>query len=114
MREEFLLNALVDYQIEPEDPTRTIPNPERRALDKEIRAARADLAKLEREYGPAAADNAEQRWPTMWGSKIANRRLGKKLRIARARITRLCEQRRDVAKRVEVRDLSECGVSRTS
>src|ERR1700736_7033955 len=24
--------ALVDYQIEPEDPTRTIPNPKRRAL----------------------------------------------------------------------------------
>jgi len=32
MREEFLLDALVDYRIEPEDPTRTIPNPERRAL----------------------------------------------------------------------------------
>jgi hypothetical protein len=30
MREEFLLDALVDYQIEPEDPTRTIPNPDRR------------------------------------------------------------------------------------
>ena len=44
MREEFLLDALIDYQIESEDPTRTIPNPERRALDKEIRAARADLA----------------------------------------------------------------------
>jgi transposase len=39
MREEFLLDALVDYQIEPEDPTRSIPNPERRALDKEIRTA---------------------------------------------------------------------------
>jgi transposase len=36
MREEFLLDALVDYRIEPEDPTRTIPNPERRAFDKEI------------------------------------------------------------------------------
>jgi len=39
MREEFLLDALVDYRIEPEDPTRTIPNPERRALDKQIRSA---------------------------------------------------------------------------
>ena len=35
MREEFMLDALVDYRIEPEDPTRTIPNPERRALDQE-------------------------------------------------------------------------------
>jgi hypothetical protein len=37
MREEFLLDALVDYRIDLEDPTRTIPNPERRALDKQIR-----------------------------------------------------------------------------
>jgi transposase len=107
MREEFLLDALIDYQIEPEDPTRTIPNPERRALDKEIHAARADLAKLEREYGAAAADNAEQRRPTMRGFKVAHGRLGKQLRTARARVAQLFEQRRDVPKRVEVRDLNE-------
>jgi transposase len=110
MREEFLLDALVDYRIEPEDPTRTIPNPERRALDKEISAARADLARLEREYGAAAADNAEQRRPTMRGFKIAHGKLGKQLRAARARVTNLIERRRDVLKRVEVRDLSEQAV----
>jgi len=59
MREEFLLDVLVDCQIEQEDPTRTIPNPERDALDKEMRVARADLAKLEREFVAAAANNAE-------------------------------------------------------
>ncbi len=107
MREEFLLDALVDYQIEPEDPTRTIRNPERRALDKEIRAARADLARLEREYGAAAADNAEQHRPTMRGFKAAHGRLGKQLRAARARVAQLSEQRHDVPKRVEVRDLNE-------
>jgi len=110
MREEFLLDALIDYQIEPEDPTRTIPNPERRALDKAIRAARADLAKLEREYGAAAADNAERRRPTMRGFKIANRRLGKQLRAARARVAQLFQQRRDVPKRVEIRDINEKAV----
>jgi len=110
MREEFLLDALVDYQIEPEDPTRTIPNPERRALDKEIRAARADVAKLEREFGAAAANNAEQRRPTMRGFKIAHGKLGKELRKARARVSRLFDQRRNVPKRVEIRDLSERAV----
>jgi hypothetical protein len=112
MREEFLLDALVDYRIEPEEPTRTIANPERRALDKEIRAARADLAKLEREYGAAATDNAEQRRPTTRGFKIAFAKLGKQLRAARARVARLIERRRDVLKRVEVRDLSERAVVR--
>jgi transposase len=107
MREEFLLDALVDYQIEPEDPTRIIPNPERRALDKEIRAARADLAKLEREFGAAAANNAEQRRPTMRGFKIAHSRLGNQLRKARAGVSQLFEKRRNVPKRVEVLDLNE-------
>jgi len=107
MREEFLLDALVDYQIEPEDPTRTVPNPERRALDKEIRAARTDLAKLEREFGAAAANNAEQRRPTMRGFKIAHSRLGKQLRKARARVSRLFDQRRNVPKRIEVRELNQ-------
>src|SRR5215469_5451436 len=107
MREEFLLDALVDYQIEPEDPTRTIPNPEHRALDKEIRAARADVARLECELGAAAANNAEQRRPTMRGFKIANARLGKQLRKALTHLTRLLKKRRDIPKRVEVRELSE-------
>ena len=107
MREEFLLDALVDYRIEPEDPTRTVPNPERRALEKQIRSARTELAKIEREYGAAAADNTEQHRPTMRGFKIAHGTLGKKLRAARARLARLTAQRREVPQRVEIRDLSE-------
>ena len=107
MREEFLLDALIDYQIEAEDPTRTIPNPERRALDKEMQAARADLAKLEREYGAAAAANAEQRRPTMRGFKIAHGKLGKRRRAARDRVAQLSAPRQNLPKRVEVRELNE-------
>ncbi len=106
MREEFLLDALVDYRIEAEDPTRTIPNPERRALDKQLRAARTELAQIEREYGAAAADNTEQRRPTMRGFKIAYGKLGKTLRAARARVARLIDKRRNVPQRLEIRDLS--------
>ena len=62
---------------------------------------RTDLAKFEREYGAAAADNTERRRPTMRGFKIAHRRVGKQLRTARARVAQLFEQRRDVPKRVE-------------
>ena len=110
MREEFLLDALVDYRIEPEDPTRTIPNPERRALDHEIRSARTELAGLEREYGAAAADNAEQQRPSMRGFKIAHSRLGMKLRTVRARLTTLIAKRRAIPQRVEIQDLSEGAV----
>jgi transposase len=110
MREEFLLDALVDYRIEPEDPTRTIPNPARRALDQQIRSARSELFAMEREYGAAVADNSEQQRRTMRGFKIAHGRLGKKLRAARTRLAKLIEQRRSVAQRVEIRDLSEGAV----
>lgn len=102
--------AGLDYRIEPEDPTRTIPNPKRRALDKQIRSARTELAAIEREYGAAAADNTEQQHPSMRGFKIAHSTLGKKLRAARARLARLIEQRREVPQRVEIRDLSENAV----
>jgi transposase len=110
MREEFLLDALVDYRIEPEDPTRTIRNPQRRALDKQARAARTDLAKLERQYGAAAADHAEQRRPTLRGFKLAHATLGKQLRAARARLARLLACRRGVPQHIEVRDLNERAV----
>src|SRR3970282_1108842 len=98
MREEFLLDALVDYQVEPDDPTRTVPNPERSVLDKEIRAARAELAQLEQRFRAAAADNPEGCRPTMRGFKIAHGKLGKELRSARGRLAMLIDQRRGLAR----------------
>jgi DNA-binding CsgD family transcriptional regulator len=106
MREEFLLDALCDYRVEPEDPTRTVPNPERRALDKEIRDARLELHQLEQAYGAAAADNTEGRRPTMRGFKIANAKIGKELRAVRDKIAKLRARRRPLPDRVEVKDLS--------
>jgi transposase len=107
MREEFLLDALVDYQVEPDDPTRTVPNPKRRALDKEIRSARAEVAKLEQAYGSAAVENPEAQRPTMRGFKIAHGKIGKKLRTSRQRLADLIARRRALPRRVEVRDVSE-------
>jgi transposase len=110
MREEFLLDALVDYHIEPEDPTRTVPNPERRTLDKQIRAARAELSEIERRYGAAAADNTEQSRPTKRGFQITFDKLGKQLRAARERLKKLTQKHRSVPARLEIRDLGEQAV----
>ena len=77
MREEFLLDALLDYRIEPEDPTRTIRNPERRVLDKQIRKARMAVAQAEREYGTAAAASTPPRKSAVRGFKTALAELGK-------------------------------------
>ncbi|MDQ2943827.1 MAG: helix-turn-helix domain-containing protein [Candidatus Dormibacteraeota bacterium] len=106
LREEFLLDALVDYQVEPDDPTRTVPSPERHALDTEIRAARAQVAELEQAYGAAAADNPERRRPTMRGFKIAHGKIGKHLRETRDCLAELLTRRRALPERVEVQDVS--------
>jgi hypothetical protein len=100
--EEFLIDALCDYQIEPADPTRSVPNPARRAIGKELKAARAALAKLEKEYGAAAVENSEDRRPTMRGFKIANGKLGKQIRAAMARVQKLEEKRSALEMRVPV------------
>jgi len=112
LREEYLLDALADYQVEPDDPTRTVPNPERRALDQDVRSARAAVAKLEQAYGAAAADNPEERRPTMRGFKTAHGEIGKPLRAARQRLAELLNRRREAPQRVEVGDLSDGAVVR--
>jgi DNA-binding CsgD family transcriptional regulator len=104
MREEFLIDALSSYGVEPDDPTRTVPNPTRRVLDKEIRAARAELAKLEQAFGAAAADNVERHRPTMRGFKIAHGKIGRQLRAARLRVASLRARQRKLPARIEVRE----------
>jgi transposase len=107
MREEFLLDALIDYRIESEDPTRTVRNPERRVLDKQIRTARVAVAQAEREYGTVAAASTPPRKAPMRGLKTALGKLGKKLRTARAHLSKLSNQRSTLPTRVEIRDLHE-------
>jgi hypothetical protein len=59
LREEYLIDALVDYQVEPDDPTRLVPNPARKALDKELRLARAAFTKLQERFGVMALDDVD-------------------------------------------------------
>src|SRR5580658_10483375 len=59
LREEYLIDALVDYQVQPDDPTRSVPNPARKALDKELRSARASLVKLKERFGAMALNHVD-------------------------------------------------------
>lgn len=51
MREEFALDALVDYDTEPDDAARDVPNPVWRGLDAQLRKARAELERLCARFG---------------------------------------------------------------
>jgi hypothetical protein len=63
IRQEYLIDALVDYQVEPDDPTRLVPNPARKALDKELRLARASFTKLQERFGVMALDYVDRDMP---------------------------------------------------
>jgi transposase len=53
IKAEYLIDALADYQIEPDDPHRSVPNPARKALEKEMRRTRSQLEKLRARYAEA-------------------------------------------------------------
>lgn len=103
--EEYAIDALADYEVEPADPTRTVPNPKRKEADKTLAEARAELAKLLKNLGAAAADNPEAKRPTMRGFKIAHGKLGKQIRALRDRILTLQQAQKAVEKRVPVVDV---------
>ena len=102
MRQEYLLDALVDYGVEPDDPARIVPNPERRRMDKEIAAVRQELAKLQRDYGAAAKEHQESKRPTLRGFKLANDLLGQKIRTARMRLDALMARKATMAAKIAV------------
>jgi hypothetical protein len=103
MLEEYALDALVDYETEPADSTRTVPNPKRKGLNKKLTAARAAVAELERQYGAAAVANSETERRTMRGFKIAiGTKIGRPLRVALATVERIEARRRQTPVRVAV------------
>jgi transposase len=102
MRDEFEIDALAEHAVEPDDPTRTVPNPARRDLDAQIKAARAEESKLAQKYGRAALDNPEAARPTARGFKIAHGKIGKALRAATDRVAELRVKRAALPERVPV------------
>jgi hypothetical protein len=85
MRQHFALDALVTYAVEPADPTRTVPNPQRKALARELASLQAELKTLEQQYGQRALRNPERRRPTMRGFTIATAAVGQQIRAHQAR-----------------------------
>jgi hypothetical protein len=102
LREEYLIDALVDYQVEPDDPTRSVPNPAWKKADREVKLARVALAKLEKTFGTAAIDNSENKRKTMRGFKIAFGKLGTQIRAARDYVAKLEAKRTALQKRAPI------------
>ena len=107
LREEYALDALVEYATVPDNPTREVPNPAWAALEAQLRQAFAQLDRLQAEYGLEAQMNLEKQCRTMRGFKIAHGKLGQDLRRACQRILQLEKRQKRVPRRVPVQATTE-------
>jgi hypothetical protein len=107
LREEYALDALVDYATEPADPTRTVPNPKRAELAAELHRAYAEVNQMVAEYGVAALQNEESVRRTMRGFKIANAQASKLILDRMKRIIDLEKRRAKTPTRVPVENVVE-------
>src|SRR5437867_5028204 len=105
MRQHFALDALVTYAVEPADPERSVPNPERKAVRKQRAEAHAALKTLEQQYGQRACTNHEGQRPTMRGFKIANADLSRDIRAHVAQCQALRARLAGLPERVAVKSL---------
>jgi len=106
LREEFALDALAQYAVAPDDPTREVPNPHWTAVDAQLRHAYARLDRLQAEYGLEAFTNLEEQRRTMRGFKIAQGKLGQQISDAWQRAQQLEARRNKVPRRVPVQSLT--------
>lgn len=107
LREEYALDALVDYAVQPADPQREVPNPIRQELDQKIRIAREELQRVAAELGAEALLNEESKRPSMRGFKIAHARMSTKVRHVLQRIIKLRSRRAKAPKRVPVVEVTQ-------
>lgn len=110
LRQEYALDALVDYQVEPANPERDVPNPARKALDKELAKARDELRRVRARYGIAAFANPEALRRTMRGFKNAHAHLGADIGAAMRRHATLEQRRAKMPARVPVGQVVEGAV----
>jgi len=104
-REEYAIDALVDYATEAEDPDRLVANPARRKMEKQLAKARAELRKIEAMHGKLAQKNRNRDRLSGRRVKLTRSELKAQLRQAQRRVERLLSRRDRLPKRVAVKAL---------
>ena len=100
MRQEFLIDALVDYEAEPDAPNRSVPNPVRKIVDKELRHARARYATLQEKYGSTALDYLEGRTSTFHTFTATEKKIQREIQEAADEIAKLTERQTSLPVRI--------------
>jgi hypothetical protein len=107
MRQEFLIDALVDYEAEPDDPDRSIPNPARKAINRELRNARARYTKLQEKYGATALDYLEGKTPIFRTFTTAEKEIYRQIREAADEVAKLAVRQKSTPVRIPLSESPE-------
>lgn len=105
MAEEFALDALMEYGVEEVSEGNDRLNPQWTRITKQLKQAKAEVARLQAELGEQAAGNDEAARRTMRGFKIAHADLRQKLQQAEIRVERLFHKRKTIPRRIPASDL---------
>jgi transposase len=108
LREELALDALADYQVEPGDPTRTVPNPKQKELGKQIKAVREEIKSLECTLGENLIESSNRPFIEEFAS--LHNDTAPKIEAAKQSLGALLAERRQTPSRVEVKDISQAAV----
>jgi hypothetical protein len=105
MRQEFLIDALTDYGVEPDDPTRSVPNPARKEIEKQLRLERAKLAKLKENHSTVILDYLENDSSTMRTFTAAEKKIRREIAGIIECIAKLGSQRKSLPDRIPVAEV---------
>jgi len=98
MGEQFALDVLVDQQTEPDDPDREVVNPAWRALDRQVKTARAKLQGAQAAYGRARLSKESSEVRSQCAAEAEQ---------SRERYEGLYQQRHDTPRKIRLGDVSD-------
>jgi len=107
MRHEYNLDHLLTYNVEAADGERLTPCPKYKEKSKEISRMKADLDKLQKEYGQRAIENKEAQRPTMRGFNIANAGCKNEIRLLREQIESAKMELKQMPQKVPLKSVME-------
>lgn len=106
LNEEFAVDSLLDYAVGPENAESLIPNPERRKINKKLSAVRAELRKVQMQYGKAASEYLGRKKSAIRYFKIAYGELDSRMRQLENRLKALKAKQKRTLVRIAVKDVS--------
>jgi hypothetical protein len=107
LREEYALDVLVDYGVEPADANRSVPNPERKKLIAQIKKAYNEFSLVAAEYGAEAFADRNSARRALREFEDENTPVAQNIRKHLKTINNLEEQRARVPTRVPIGQLTD-------